>query len=588
MFARARTSGDSRTSGRRTRAASRADLIAALAVLLAAACAPSVQGPSQSSSQSGPPPGAATTLQIGSNSEKKAGILYQSYVQADVDLVFHSSLTLYDPQGNLIPRLAQKVPTVSDGDWVVRPDGRMEVTWRIRPGVKWHDGTPLSVDDFLLGFKIRLDKEIPIAGPPWAGVVADIQRVDDSAFTVVWKEPYFLANQAGPVDFVPLPQHVLGTKYADTASKATFINEAYWTREFMGLGPYKMGEWMLGSTTEGVAFDDYFLGRPKIDKITFRYYGDLGAMTASLLSGAIDVIPVGALHPEEGETIMQTWGPTKGGTILVGNYGIAVLFPQFRDTNAPWVRDLRVRKAMAHVIDAQNLSDAFGYGLTKVAYTLPTPDDPLYRLVEARGLTKYPYDPRQADQLLAQSGWSKNRDGKYQDSTGKILTIEGRTVAVTPGSFQRVLAVSDQFKAFGFESPSTPIPSTGADPSARAKTEGVFVHALPDSPTSMNTFITSLVQTEANGWRGANTWGYSNPVFDDLYHRYSVTLEPGTRQGLRADMLKLASDELMFVPMFYDPQAAVMAVRSGVRGPATVRASQQAEIAWNIHTWEMD
>ena len=53
-------------------------------------------------------------------------------------------------------------------------------------------------------------------------------------------------------------------------------------------------------------------------------------------------------------------------------------------------------------------------------------------------------------------------------------------------------------------------------------------------------------------------------------------------------MLKMAADELMFIPLFYDPSNVVMAVRKGIRGAGLVNASRQPEVTWNIQTWEMD
>jgi peptide/nickel transport system substrate-binding protein len=75
--------------------------------------------------------------------------------------IFHGNLTKYDLQGNVIALAAQKVPTLADGDWQVRPDG-MEVTWRLRTDVRWHDGTPLTADDFVFGFQVAIDRELAV------------------------------------------------------------------------------------------------------------------------------------------------------------------------------------------------------------------------------------------------------------------------------------------------------------------------------------------------------------------------------------------------------------------------------------------
>src|SRR5439155_1879396 len=131
---------------------------------------------------------------------------------------------------------------------------------------------------------------------------------------------------------------------------------------------------------------------------------------------------------------------------------------------------------------------------TTVSDTLPAPDDPLYRLVEQRGLTRYPYDPRRADALMAEAGWSRGPGGAYQNPAGQSFTIEVRTVVVAPEALQEILAVSDQFKAAGLESPIFQIRQGQADSSElRAKAEGVFATRLDDTPDALSRFHSSLI-----------------------------------------------------------------------------------------------
>ena len=72
-----------------------------------------------------------------------------------------------------------------------------------------------------------------------------------------------------------------------------------------------------------------------------------------------------------------------------------------------------------------------------------------------------------------------------------------------------------------------------------------------------------------------------------MYDQYLVTLEVGKRQGLLADMLKMAADDVLFMPMWYELGLLNSAFRRGVHGPGPVKTIQQ-ESTWNIHTWEVD
>src|SRR5581483_6655243 len=131
------------------------------------------------------------------------------------------------------------------------------------------------------------------------------------------------------------------------------------------------------------------------------------ALISATLAGDIDAIPVGALKAEDTLTIKQAWDSSNAGTTSIQLNGLRALYFQYRDPNAPWVRDIRVRQALAHMQDRQTLVETLKSGLTQVAWTVPTPDDPLYKLTQQRGIPEFPYDLRRADQLLNDAGWSK-------------------------------------------------------------------------------------------------------------------------------------------------------------------------------------
>src|SRR5437879_8860762 len=119
----------------------RMSLLAGGAALLLAGCAPGA--PASQPQGSAPAPARVTkTVSLSSRLENRDGIALFSTQNADqrgTAAIFHAGLTVYDVQGRLQPVLAQKVPSVTDGDWKVNPDGSMEVTWKIKPNAKWHD-----------------------------------------------------------------------------------------------------------------------------------------------------------------------------------------------------------------------------------------------------------------------------------------------------------------------------------------------------------------------------------------------------------------------------------------------------------------
>ena len=153
----------------RTRFGARLLTLLAASVVMLAACAPAApnrRGPSEAAVEK--PAGQPKTLRIAAIVEPLGGIALfggTGNVGYQWTSMFHAGLTAYDAQGNLLPRIATKVPSIADGDWRVLPEGGMEVTWKLRPNVKWQDGTPLSGEDFVLGIQIAKDHDLRTRRP---------------------------------------------------------------------------------------------------------------------------------------------------------------------------------------------------------------------------------------------------------------------------------------------------------------------------------------------------------------------------------------------------------------------------------------
>jgi peptide/nickel transport system substrate-binding protein len=550
------------------------------AALLLAACAPA--GPEAASTASAPsPPRVTRTLRMGSKLESNKGIAVfttQNANQLEVAWMFHQGLSAYDAQGNLEGRVARKVPSVADGDWRVNADGTMELTWKLRPNVKWHDGAPLTADDFAFGIQIVKDPEVPLQR--WSGInlVTGVTAPDAETLVVRWAQPYFGATDARPDTVPAVPRHILGDLYAQ-GDKAAFTNSPYWATEFIGLGPYKLGQWEQGSFMEGLAFDDYFLGRPRIDRVVIRYITDPNVLLASFQAGEQDIVPSGLTTQDR-----QILGKDPAVSIIqsVGNLNTAIW--QYRDPTVPWVGDVRVRQALLYMVDRETMADTFEPGGIGPIDLLVAPNDQVYRLVEQRGLTKYPYDPAKATQLLADAGWTRGSDGVMQNRSGQRFTIEVRVLGDSPPT----LTLADAWKRGGLEVPYTALPLSlsGDERMVQvAQSQGVRWGGGAIGDDLMAQFTTAEIRGDANRWTGLNQGGYSNPAIDLQYAQYSRELDTPRRNSLFADFVKQVADEVLRLPFYYG--SAALAERLGLRGPAAIIQSSQP-VTWNIHEWDME
>jgi len=402
---------------------------------------------------------------------------------------------------------------------------------------------------------------------------------------VRWKTPYIYANQAGPTEQPALPRHLLAELYGQTSLEA-LDNSSYWTTDFVGLGPYRMGEWVRGSHTEAVASADYFLGRPKIDRIFVRYYSDPQVLAQAVVAGAVDVVGVGSLRDQDVPPIKSAWEPTGDGTILRMTFIAASMGFQFGDPTAPWM-DVRIRRALAHLLDRDALADALGEGLSQRADVVLDPEDPVYRLLEQGSFPKYPYDTAQAQRLLAESGWTRGQDGFLQRN-GQRFAIEVSTLANSPAYVQRITAVADQLKQGGLDPTVIPIPSS--TPNARevqSRIRGMHHRQSQINDGQLRVLTAAEIPTPETQWQGTNPMGYSNPAYERLYTQFISTFEPPRRQALKAEMLRLTLEDVAQVPLFYTSGTAVVVFRKGITGPGRV-ATIDPVSAWNIHLWNVN
>src|SRR4051794_27313236 len=97
---------------------------------------------------------------------------------SNLEQLVNSSLTEQTRDRSLQPLLAEAVPTIENGLWKLLPDGRMETTWHIRQGARWHDGTPLTADDFVFATAVDRNKEIPIIQPAGYTYIDRVDAVD--------------------------------------------------------------------------------------------------------------------------------------------------------------------------------------------------------------------------------------------------------------------------------------------------------------------------------------------------------------------------------------------------------------------------
>jgi len=491
-------------------------------------------------------------------------------------------LTTYDAQDEPVPWLATQLPSLDDGTWKVLDDGRMEVTWKLRQGVHWHDGSELTSDDLKFSWEIERDPTTQVAPSGIARFVQSVETPDPYTAVFTWAQPSALGAQAGVREFDVVPRHVLGG-----TDPASLVNHPYFTdpTAFVGSGPFRPTAWEHGSSLTLTAFDDYFLGRPKLDRITFVSIGDSQTALANLLAGQVQVA-YWAISYDGARIVQQQWaeprGSSSGGTVEMQANNARHLLPQLRaDYASPHdLLDVRVRKALMYAMNRADLADAAAAGAAQVVNSTTYPDSALGRVVDQQA-PQYAYDPTRAAAMLADAGWQKGADG-ILTKDGEPFHMEYLAGLGTADASQIFPVLQQQYQRAGID--LAYVQEAANDLQSESVFPGVWFTALPVNQTGFLTrFNSALISTAQNRWTGTDRNGYANPAADALLNRVDTTLRRDDRMAVWAEANRTVVDDVGFMPLYNYPYPYI--VSKDVAG--AIPANPIDPPSYFVHQWDL-
>lgn len=495
-------------------------------------------------------------------------------------LLFGATLVSSDAARNPVPRLAAEVPSLQAGTWQVLPDNRMETTYRLRPGLTWHDGAPFTVDDVIFTWQAIMNPGLPAEHRSPEQLIETIEPIDPYTFRIRWSALFIYADAYGQE---PLPKHILGPFLQDPQR---FVNTPYWTTEWVGLGPYRLAEFVPGSHVKGMAFPQYALGTPKIEEIYVHFVAGAQQAIAGVLAGKLDVALGTLLGAEDAMVRKQELEARGEGSVLTRPASsMRAASIQFRDPLAPAARDVRVRRALVHALDRPLMVEALHFGITVPAETFSVPGDAAFARVH-QAIAKYPTDPNRASQLLEQAGWLRGTDGVLRDSAGQPLSFAVQTTEATQNVKEAQVA-ADSWNALGIASELNVVPrSRQNDREYRVGFTGTEMHShAPGRLGELLNWRTDDMPTPASRWAGENRGSYVNPLTHQLAVDHDVTIDRAKREDLLVQIFRVVSEEVPTIPLYY--QANIHVVRAGLKGIDETTLGENG-LALNVHQlyWE--
>ena len=432
------------------------------------------------------------------------------------ELVFNGLVGI-DEKQQIVPELAER--------WEVSKDGRA-YTFFLRKDVTWHpkegeDSKPFTADDVVFTYNIMMHPRTITPLKVRYEFIDKVEKLNDYTVQFTLKRP--ILNALAKFSFKVLPKH-------GPSNPLYLTREDPFVQHPIGTGPYILKTITTDREIVLVANENYFKGRPHINKFISKPFADQNIMTQALMFNAIDMVVL--VNPRD---IPELQGDKR--FILQPYNALSYGFFGYNLRN-PLLADKRVRKAFTYAVNRQEMLDSFFNGQGTIISGPFAPGSWAYNL----DVQPLPFDPQKAIALLREAGFNPGPDGVMQKD-GKKLTLslkvpiekESEAVKRVVLAFQNYLknigaAVKVEFKEW------------------QAWKESVFLEHDFDIVFASWVFddsadISSLFHSaEIGSWKN-NFGAYSNPEVDGLIVESKLTLDHEKRRTINRKLHAILSDE---------------------------------------------
>jgi len=424
-------------------------------------------------------------------------------------------------------------------------------TFHLRDDVRWHDGEPFTANDVLFTYKMLMDEHTLTVRRPMFEPVRLVRVVDPLTAQVVYQYPFAPALENW--GFSIIPRHAFD-KDGDWKPDNDF-NSSPFNRNPIGTGPFKFDEWVTDERITLVANDDYFRGKPALDKISWRIIPDNFVLKQTFLVNNLDYY---AVQPHEIDLFREEGVEDERKRFeLFSRLTPAYTYLGY-DLRTPPFDDVRVRRALTYAVDRQALVDHILYGLGEVATgtfvpTIQWAHDP--------DLEPLPYDPEKARRLLAEAGWTDTDGDGILDKDGRPFSF---TITTNNGNDVRMdsmVLIQRYLQEIGIDVETQPIEWS------------VFIQRLTERslPAYLLGWSLSLDPDQYELWhssqmeKGFNVGGYSNPLVDKLLEEGREELNFERRKAMYREIDRIIQEDQPYMFLYYPMATAAIPADAFVR-----------------------
>jgi peptide/nickel transport system substrate-binding protein len=469
------------------------------------------------------------------------GVLTEDYTL--YDLVYDSPLNI-DFQGQFQPELAT--------DWSVSDDG---LTWTmtIRDDVTFHDGTPLTAADVAFSISLYRDTEgFPLL-PSYVGVFTSIEAPDATTVTLTTEEPI------GNFEYRMTGMYVLPSAIWEAIDDpVAFTND-----DMIGSGPFTLAGYTQDESVILEANPDYWGTVPSIDRVIFQTYANPDARVQALINGELDMIT------EFPATAIASLRNSQNVAIAQGSYFAGrladIMFNMIDPANCPpdggicsghpALRDLEVRRALAHAVDKQQLIDSILLGLGSVGIGM-VPAGLTAWFADELLAEDYQFDLELAASMLEAAGYvDTDGDGIRECPTDDCGPTGDLTFRLNfPTDSDEAPRLADTLSGWWGEI-GVNVQIAGLDSDALTSIccpsfdYDVIIWSWTSDTDPEGLLAVMLCDEIPTGF---SETGFCDPAYDELYAQQAVETDPAARRELIVEMQRIGLDQVPYIiPWYY-------------------------------------
>ena len=519
--------------------------------------------------------------------------LAQGTKDQDASRLVLEPLAALDPDGKPVPVLAAEIPTLENGG--VSKDQK-SITWKLRPDIKWSDGTPLTADDVVFTWQYIADPKTAASTTETADGVTNVEAKDPNTVVVSFKDPnpypyQLFVSARGSILQKNQFKDFIGEKSKDAPGNSTPI----------GTGPYKVVDFKPGDVVTYTMNENYRdPNKPYFHDVQLKGGGDAtSAARAVFQTGEVDYawnlqVEQQVLNQlsQGGKAVLQTALSPNVERLLINFADPSADQGDNRSepsTKHPFFSDLNVRKAFAMAIDRKAMAEQL-YGPTGQASCniVTSPPDLVSKNTDSMDVCQNNIE--QASQLLDQAGWTRGSDGIRQKNGVRMHVVYQTTVNPLRQKEQDIvksgwekLGAEVELKSVDagvFFSSDAGNPDTASHfyTDVEMYTNGA---ATPDQTQYVALWSTEQIASKANQWHGNNYHRWSNSDYDAIYNQLKTETDAAKRRDLIIKANDLLVSQVVVIPLVARTQPTD-GISKQIQGDIP---NPWDSVLWNVADW---